>query len=54
MEIYCLELCGYFYCRDCIKMNIELVIYSKDFFLKCCYDGCEMFWVWKDFVNMIK
>eukprot|EP00105_Crassostrea_gigas_P035389 XP_019919537.1 PREDICTED: ATP-dependent RNA helicase DEAH12, chloroplastic-like [Crassostrea gigas] len=53
-EIYRLESCGHPYCRDCIKMNIESTIQSKDFPLKCCHDGCEMLWAWKDFVNMTK
>lgn len=53
-EIYRLESCGHPYCRDCIKMNIESAIQSKDFPLKCCHDGCEMLWAWTDFVNMTK
>lgn len=53
-DIYRLESCGHPYCRDCIKMNIESAIQSKDFPLKCCHDGCKMLWAWKDFVNMTK
>ncbi|XP_061196390.1 uncharacterized protein LOC133204659 [Saccostrea echinata] len=53
-EIYRLESCGHPYCRDCMKMNIESAIRSKDFPIKCCHDQCDMLWAWKDFLNMTR
>nr|XP_022344534.1 ATP-dependent RNA helicase DEAH12, chloroplastic-like [Crassostrea virginica] len=53
-EMYRLESCGHPYCKDCVKMNIESVLQSKEFPLRCCHDGCQMFWAWKDFINMTK
>ncbi|XP_062621048.1 LOW QUALITY PROTEIN: uncharacterized protein LOC134282661 [Saccostrea cucullata] len=53
-EIYRLESCGHPYCRDCMKMNIESAIRSKDFPVKCCHNQCDMLWAWKDFLNMTR
>lgn len=51
-NLYRLELCGYLYCRECVKLYFDLVLSIKDFFFWCCYKGCEMLWIWSDINNM--
>lgn len=31
-NLYRLELCGYLYCRECVKLYFDLVLSIKDFF----------------------
>ena len=51
-EMYRLESCGHPYCKDCVKLNLESTMQRREFPLKCCHDGCQMLWAWKDFIYM--
>ncbi|XP_061196392.1 uncharacterized protein LOC133204662 [Saccostrea echinata] len=53
-DLYRLESCGHAYCRDCVRLHLNSALSTKEFPLRCCYEGCDMLWAWSDINNMKK
>ncbi|KAK3085174.1 hypothetical protein FSP39_025514 [Pinctada imbricata] len=53
-ELYRLESCGHPYCEDCVKGQVESLVSSRDFPLKCAVENCENLWAWQDVMSMVK
>ncbi|XP_069188354.1 uncharacterized protein [Procambarus clarkii] len=51
-DLFRLECCGHAYCKECIKLQVDTAITSKDFPIVCGNEGCSSKFVWRDFVNL--
>lgn len=51
-NIYRLESCGHPYCKECIQLQMDAAIDSKDFPIVCGKEECSSNFVWRDFVNL--
>ncbi|KAK3860943.1 hypothetical protein Pcinc_033035 [Petrolisthes cinctipes] len=50
--MYRLEVCGHPYCKECIQLQMDAAINSKDFPIQCGDENCSEMFAWKDFVNL--
>ncbi|KAK4326919.1 hypothetical protein Pmani_002587 [Petrolisthes manimaculis] len=51
-DMYRLEVCGHPYCKECIQLQMDAAISSKDFPIQCGDENCSEMFAWKDFVNL--